>query len=97
MKSAKDLGIRAPKGKIEKTIYKGSEEKATVSLMFSGDFEYNMPNNIQLDALGEVLSIKLIERLRELEGGAYSPRVQIKYIEKVPTARYLVQVFWLRA
>lgn len=69
--NAVDLGIKVPAGVIAKTVYKGQEPKATVRLVFSGDFTYNNDNNNQLDALAEVLNIKLIERLREDEGGVY--------------------------
>lgn len=88
---ANDLGIRAPKGEIEKKVYKGKEPKATVRLVFSGDYTFNEGNNIQLGALAEVLNIKLIERLRELEGGVYSPSVKSNY-SKYPVNRYAITV-----
>ena len=65
VETAKDLGIKAPAGVVKKTVYKGTEPKSTVRLVFTGDYTYNEENNTLLDALGEVLQIKLIERLRE--------------------------------
>jgi zinc protease len=50
-------------------------------LVFSGDYEYNDANNIQMDALEEVLNIKLIERLREQESGVYAPGVRVAIIK----------------
>lgn len=88
---ARDLGIRTPKGKIEQTVYKGSAPKATVRLVFSGDYVYGQENNIQLDGLAEVLNIKLVERLRELEGGVYSPSVRAGF-SKFPVSRYSVTI-----
>lgn len=87
IESAKDLGIVTPAGKIEKTVYKGQESKATVRLVFTGDYTYNEDTNNQLDALGEVLQIKLIERLREEESGVYSPGARMSY-SKYPHNRY---------
>ncbi|MBC7912750.1 MAG: insulinase family protein, partial [Pyrinomonadaceae bacterium] len=87
VETAKDLGIIPPSGKVEKTVYKGQEPKATTRLVFTGDYIYNEDINNQLDALGEVLQIKLIERLREEESGVYSPRVQMTY-SKFPRNRY---------
>jgi len=87
VEKAKDLGIVLPAGKITKTVYKGQEEKATVRLVFSGDYIYNEDTNNQLDALGEVLQIKLIERLREEESGVYSPGTRMSY-SKFPRNRY---------
>ena len=55
--------------------------------MFSGDYTYNEETNHELDALGEVLQIKLIERLREEESGVYSPGTRMSY-SKYPTNRY---------
>lgn len=87
VEKAVDLGIKIPAGAITKTVLKGQEPKATVRLLFSGDYTYNQNNNNQLDALAEVLNIKLIERLREDEGGVYGVNAGASY-SKFPTNRY---------
>jgi zinc protease len=84
---AKDLGIKIPTGKIAKTVFKGTEQKSTVRLVISGDFVYNSENVNKLEALSEILQIKLTERLREDEGGVYSPGAFVSY-GKYPAARY---------
>ena len=89
--TAKDLGINIPAGKIEKKIFKGQEPKATVRLVFSGDYTYSEKNNNQLDALAEVLTIKLIERLREDEGGVYGAGARASYT-KMPKGRYTFNI-----
>ncbi|WP_158994112.1 pitrilysin family protein [Mucilaginibacter sp. L196] len=73
---AKDLNIHPPTGKIEKTVYKGSEPKATVYLVYAGQYDYSPENNTKMDAMKEVLEIRLLQRLREDESGVYSPGVQ---------------------
>jgi zinc protease len=83
----RDLGIYPPKGKIAKTVYKGSESKAKVNLLFTGIFNYSAAEKVQLDALREVLQIRLTERLREDESGVYSPRVS-ESIDKLPQPNY---------
>jgi zinc protease len=83
----KDLGIRPPNGRIEKTVYKGTEAKATVNLVFTGNFNYSAAEKVQMEALKEVLQIRLIERLREDESGVYSPRVG-EGVDKYPQSRY---------
>lgn len=83
----KNMNIQPPPGVITKTVTKGVGDKSTVQLVFSGDYEYNEANNIQLDALEEVLNIKLIERLREQESGVYAPGVRASY-HKIPGGRY---------
>ena len=87
----KNLKIYPPTGQLTKTVYKGLEAKSDVRLVFSGDYTYNEANNEQLDALEEVLNIKMIERLREQESGVYSPRVSASY-SKIPDSRYSLTV-----
>ena len=89
----KNLGIHAPAGQITKTVYKGIGDKSSVQLVFSGDYDYNDNNNLQVDALNEILNIKLIERLREKESGVYSPGVRASYV-KLPNKRYSIIVYF---
>jgi len=84
---AKNLHLNIPAGVIERTIYKGSEPKATVNLVFSGHFDYSFENKFRLDALKETLQIRLIERLRENESGVYSPSVRVN-TGRFPESRY---------
>ncbi|MCZ4224863.1 M16 family metallopeptidase [Pedobacter rhodius] len=88
---AKDLGIHPPSGKITKIISAGLEPKATVRLTFSGNYDFGYENNLNMDAIAEVLQIKLIERLREEESGVYAPSVNIRYT-KLPAARYSLNI-----
>jgi len=89
----KNLGIHAPAGKITKEVYKGIGDKSSVQIVFSGDYDYNDDNNLQIDALEEILNIKLIERLREKEGGVYAPGVRAGY-SKLPANRYSFTVYF---
>ena len=84
---AKDLGIHIPAGQLTKIVYKGTEPKATVDLVFSGAFDYSAENRVRLDALKEALQIRLIQRLREDESGVYSPGVHVN-MGKLPESRY---------
>ncbi|KQS33560.1 pitrilysin family protein [Dyadobacter sp. Leaf189] len=79
--------IFPPKGKIEKMVYKGMEPKSRVTLVASGEYDYNPENNIQIEALQEVLQIKLIEALREEESGVYGVSVS-ESTDKFPKGRY---------
>ncbi|HVS91122.1 MAG TPA: insulinase family protein [Mucilaginibacter sp.] len=89
----KDLGINPPSGQITKEVHKGIGDKSSVQLVFSGPYEYNEFNNLQLDALNEILNIKLIERLREKEGGTYAPGVRVNHT-KLPDGRYSITVYF---
>ena len=83
----KELGMYPLPGKITKVVHKGFEDKSTVEMVFSGKYEYNQANNLLLNALREILKIKLVERLREQESGVYSPIVNTTY-SNYPTGNY---------
>lgn len=65
-----DLGIRIPRNRTER-IEVGVDDKSQVILYFSGPTEYTLEKSQQLSYLGEILTIKLIETLREEIGGVY--------------------------
>ncbi len=88
---ARDLKIRIPNGIIERTVYKGTEPKATVNLVFSGDYNYSFKNNLKMSALNEALKIRLLERLREEEGGVYTPNTAVS-TNKYPGARFMLTI-----
>ncbi len=69
--SWKDVGVRYPKGVVNKIIYKGQENKSTVRLSFTGMTTYNELEATQLSQLCKTLDIKLREVLREDQGGVY--------------------------
>lgn len=84
----KDLGIYEPKIGVEKVVNKGKEEdKVNVILSYYGDYKNSNKEDWAMDALESVLSIRLLERLREEEGGIYSTRASISYSE-VPKGRF---------
>src|SRR5690606_31677772 len=84
---AKDLGIYEPETGFEKVVRKGQEEKANVILTYYGDYTYNEIENLNMNALESVLSIKLIERLREEESGVYGTGARAS-TTKHPKNRY---------
>jgi zinc protease len=88
---AKDLHIDIPAGVIARTLYKGTEPKATVQLVFSGPFDYSLENKLKMDALTETLQIRLLERLREDESGVYTPSARIN-VSKYPQGRFSLTV-----
>ncbi len=87
----KDLGIREPKGNISKTVYKGLEDKSSVRLHFSGDASVTPAEENELDALVEIVEIKLTEKLREEESGVYSPSTN-GGMEKLPAQRFGIDI-----
>ncbi len=67
----KDLGIRKVGGVVKQTFRLGQEPKAEVELMFHGDEAWTRDKDRDMYILGQVLSIRLREVLREDKGGVY--------------------------
>ena len=58
-------------GQHEKIIEKGEDPKSSVRITYHGPTEYEAKEDFALQTLGEILTIKLVEQLREEEGGVY--------------------------
>ncbi|MEZ0542236.1 M16 family metallopeptidase [Fibrella arboris] len=87
----RDLGIRAPQGQLSKTVRRGVDPKASVQLVYSGNFDWSPENATQVDALAEVLEIKLVEQLREAESGVYGVSASGVY-GRYPVPRYTFRI-----
>jgi zinc protease len=82
-----DLGYRMLKGDLKKVVNKGTDPKSTVAIMYYGDAVYSQKDDLTMQALGEVLTIKLIEELRENESGVYGISAR-GGMTKVPNGAY---------
>ena len=74
-------------GQHEKIIKKGKDPKSSVRITFHGPTEYNAKEDFAMETLGEILTIKLIEQLREAEGGVYGAGARGN-ISKMPYGWY---------
>ncbi len=86
-----DHKINPPKGHTTKYVYKGVDDKASVSLKFFGDYKYNTDNNFKLKSLIEYFNIKLIETIREDKSGVYGIGARPS-MNKYPTEDYMISV-----
>jgi len=82
-----DLGYRMLKGDLKKVVNKGTDPKSNVNIMFYGEAKYSPKEALAIEALGEVLTIKLIEQLRESESGVYGVSARGS-MNKVPYGSY---------
>jgi zinc protease len=73
--TAHDLGLYPPDKGFSAVIRKGKDDKATVAMAYVGKYNYSQQENLLMDALSECLHIRLLERLREEEGGIYTVSV----------------------
>lgn len=83
----KDTGYRPLMTSVSKTISKGKDPKAMVNISYSGLTPYNEKEDLAMTALGEVATIKVIEKLREDEGGIYGGGAR-GGLNKVPYGSY---------
>jgi len=67
----KDVGLRPIKGSVKKEVKKGTEPKSFIRMFWNGEAPYSDAEQLKLQALTEVLNIKIIESLREDMGGIY--------------------------
>lgn len=82
-----DNGTRIISGVHRKDILKGTEDKAKVDIIYTGETTYSAKEDLAMQALGEILTIKLIEELREKEGGVYGASAY-GGLNKVPYGSY---------
>lgn len=78
-----DMGIRPPEGMVSETVYKGVDDKAMAALIFDTTTAYSLEKATAFAALGEVLKIRLIQRLRSQMSAVYGIRVAANFI-RVP-------------
>src|SRR5690606_14425597 len=87
----KDSGIRDITGVHKKEVFKGNDDKATVRISYTGETTYSKKEDLAMEALGEILTIKLIEELREKEGGVYGASASGS-LSKLPNGSYSFSV-----
>ena len=81
--SYKVSSFRPLSGSHEKIVEIGEDPKSSVQIIFQGDAKYDGKEAKAFKSLAEILSIKLIEKLREEEGGVYGVGARGS-ISKVP-------------
>ena len=67
----KDNGVRLVQGITEANLKRGKEKQSYINLTFEGETEYSREERMNLNALMEVMNIKIIEKLREEMSGIY--------------------------
>lgn len=86
-----DLGIRPPAGPLKKVINKGQDQKSMVKIYFKGETKYQPEEEYLISSLGDALTIKLIENLREKKSGVYGVGAS-GYASKYPYGKFTFAV-----
>ncbi len=74
-------------GDYTKVYKKGKDPKSMVTISYAGEAPYNEKEALALSALGEVATIKVIEKLREDESGIYGGGAR-GGMNKIPYSSY---------
>jgi len=91
VESWKDVGIRPPKGIVQKEVRKGLEPQSRVELVYSGTTPWSLENSMRADALGRVMDIDMREAVREKAGGSYDVGVEGQ-LDRYPVEEYLLTI-----
>jgi zinc protease len=89
----KDVGMRPPKGVVQKTVMKGLEAKSQTGIVFNGPFQYDAEHRVVMRALGSVVQARLRDLVREELGGTYSIGASPSYT-RVPEQTYSFRIQW---
>ena len=87
----KDVGVRYPKGVVERTVTKGTEPKSRTSIVFTGPFEYTQTQRVAIRAMAQVLQSRLLTAIREELGGTYSITASQSF-SRDPIADYSISI-----
>lgn len=87
----KDLRIDSPQGVVEKTVFRGQEQKSIHYTVFHGKFDYNQENLLLINTIGKILTTRLLEVIREDKSSVYSIRANPS-AEKFPEPEYRIAI-----
>lgn len=88
-----DKSLKFPAGITDITVKKGTDPKSMVGIILDEKFEWNDKNRIAMRMAKEIISIRLIEVIREELSGVYSPQVQLQF-EQYPTPEFTLLIMF---
>ncbi|MCX6268296.1 MAG: insulinase family protein [Bacteroidetes bacterium] len=87
----KNTAPKPAEGITNLTVYKGTDPQSMVGLVMPEKFIWNENNVLCMNMIKEVISIKLIEVIREKMSGVYSPQVMLNLDQfPAPTVQLMV-------
>ena len=88
---ARDVGPKLLAGTVEKTVKKGIEPQSTTLLMVTGEAPWTREQAYVASSLGQLLEMRLLDRLREAMGGTYGVSVDAS-ISRAPRQEFQVGI-----
>ena len=90
----RDVGLDPPAGVVDEVVRSGLEERSRTILLYAGDMDWSRQEVLTIDVAGEVLGIRLRERVREALGGTYSINVNTAGAQALPDPEYQIYVLF---
>ncbi len=90
----RDVGIDPPMALEDHVVRSGIEPRSNTVLVFAGEMEWSRQEALTLTVAGEMLGIRLRERVREELGGTYSIRVNADGSRLLPDPEYQVSIIF---
>lgn len=91
--SWRDEGVAPPRGVQERVLHRGSEPKGMVEMVFMARRDWSWPAEVAMDALVDVLRIRLRETIREDMSGTYGVRVG-GGLSSIPYGYHQLSIGW---
>ena len=85
----RDVGLRFAKGVVKREVKAGSEPKSMVSLNFMGPATWSPDEQLRMDALMEIMNLRIIDVLREKLGLIYGGQMG-GTISRIPYQHYRI-------
>ena len=89
----RDVGVDPPTELVDHVVRSGIEPRSISAVIFAGDAEWERQDALTLTAAGEMLQIRLRERLREELGGTYFVSVNAN-LQSLPDSEYQISIFY---
>lgn len=83
----KDIGLRPVKGKKDLILNKGEAEKSLILAMYTGETAYSQDLALNMQAVSEVLNIRILEEMREKIQGIYGGGTSLDF-DKYPYGHF---------
>ena len=90
----RDVGLDPPVGVVDEVVRSGLEQRSRTILLYAGDMDWSRQEALTIDVAGEVLGIRLRERVREALGGTYSINVDTAGTQTLPDPEYQIYVLF---
>ena len=88
-----DRDIDPPMGLVDHVVRSGIEPRSITGLIFAGDADWDRQDALTLRTAGEMLQIRLRERLREELGGTYFVSVNAN-LQLQPDPEYRISIYY---